>query len=404
MFYDYSFLTVNILLFFYFFVIIVFFILTLSANTLIMNIIIYKPKREAKRIKIFIPYEMKSERELLKKMQTRFYHSAQKLWSVANSSQNLEILKKIFDGKYIIEDEGDKTLNVRFQLNEKSLIALSEAEQKLILKAYSINTIKNYKSDLIYFFKYFEKFDLKTVTKEQIESYVYYMVTKYKFSESKQNNIINAIKFYYEKVLNLPREYYDIQRPKKANQLPNTLSKEEVIKLINSPKNLKHKTILWTIYSAGLRTSEIIKLRIKDIRSAEKYIFIKGGKGKKDRQTVLSDNLLELLREYYKAYKPSYWLFEGQTGGQYSAKSIQAIYRKAQQAVNANPWSTPHTLRHSFATHLLESGVNLRIIQVLLGHESTKTTERYTHVVGLHKKNIQSPLDIIINNGSFAGN
>ncbi len=369
-----------------------------------MNMIIYSPKKQAKRIKIFIPYEMKSERELLKKMPTCFYHSTQKLWSVVNSTQNMETLKRIFSGKYTFEDENTKTPNVKFKLTEKSLLALNEAEQKLILKAYSLNTIKNYKSALTYFLKYFEKYDLKTVTKEQIESYVYYMVTKYKLGESKQNNIINAIKFYYEKVLGLPREYYDIQRPKRAKQLPNTLSKDEVMKLINSPKNLKHKAILWTMYSAGLRTGEVLNLRIKDIRSSEKYIFIKGAKGKKDRQTILSDNLVQLLRKYYVAYKPSYWLFEGQSGGKYSAKSIQVIYRKAQQASGANPWSTPHTLRHSFATHLLESGVNLRVIQVMLGHESTKTTERYTHIVGLHKKNIQSPLDILMNNGNFADN
>ncbi len=331
-----------------------------------MNIIIYKPRKGARRIKIFIPYPMKNERELLKKMQTHFYHSSQKLWSVINSKQNFETLQKIFAGKYILEEETPRLNKTNFELNEKSLIALSMTEQKLMLKAYSTNTINNYKSDLIYFLKYFEKYDLKTVTKEQIESYVYYMVTKYKLGESKQNNIINAIKFYYEKVLGLPREYYDIQRPKKAKQLPNTLSKDEVMKLINSPKNLKHRTILWTIYSAGLRTGELLNLRIHDIRSAENYIFIKGAKGKKDRQAILSNNLLELLRTYYKKYKPSYWLFEGQTGGKYSAKSIQAIYRKAQQASGANPWSTPHTLRHSFAIHLLESEVNLRTIQEFL--------------------------------------
>ncbi len=135
---------------------------------------------------------------------------------------------------------------------------------------------------------------------------------------------------------------------------------------------------LWVIYSAGLRTSEVINLRVKDIHSDEKYIFVKGAKGKKDRQRILSDNLLQLLRKYYVAYKPSYWLFEGQTGGQYSAKSIQTIFRKAQQASGANPWATPHTLRHSFATHLLESGVNLRVIQIMLDTQVPKP-QRFMH-------------------------
>jgi site-specific recombinase XerD len=199
----------------------------------------------------------------------------------------------------------------------------------------------------------------------------------------------------------MPREYYNIQRPKQSHQLPNVLSGEEVFKLINSPKNLKHKVMLYTIYAADLRLGELLNLRVCDIRSADGYIFVKGGKGKKDRRTVLSVTLLQLLREYYKGYKPSYWLFEGQDGGQYSAKSIQTIFRQAQQNTGVNPWATPHTLRHSFATHLLQSGENLRNIQVLLGHESTRTTELYTHVVQVDNKKMQSPLDLMMRNTNF---
>ncbi|NJO87894.1 MAG: tyrosine-type recombinase/integrase [Chloroflexia bacterium] len=288
----------------------------------------------------------------------------------------------MFTGKYTVEEEQQTINQPKFTLNELSLLALAQAEQKLILKGYSPNTLKCYKSELACFLKYFENLDLKNITKDQIESYIYHLISKYKISESRQNGAINAIKFYYEQILGMPREYYDIQRPKKANQLPNTLSIEEVYKLINAPKNLKHRAILTTIYAAGLRMSELLNLRLKDIRSDEGYIFVKGGKGKKDRHTVLSNNLLKLLRNYYKDYKPSYWLFEGQDGGKYSASSVQSIFRGAQKASGANPWSTPHTLRHSFATHLLENGENLRNIQVLLGHESSKTTEIYTHVIG----------------------
>lgn len=147
------------------------------------------------------------------------------------------------------------------------------------------------------------------------------------------------------------------------------------------------------IYSAGLRISEAIKLRVRDIHSDQGYIFIKGAKGKKDRKSVLSPVLLVLLRKYYRAYNPSYWLFEGQEGGQYSASSIQSVFRRAVEKSNSNPWATVHTLRHSFATHLLQKGTNLRYVQVLLGHESSKTTEVYTHVLSISNKNIQSPLD-----------
>jgi len=366
-----------------------------------MGIIIYAPRAKSKRIKLFIPYQMKEERELIKSVESRFYHKQQRLWSIINTKDNFNMLKEIFKGKYkIIDDEIPQQIP-QFTLSEKSLIAISQTEQKLILKAYSTNTIRTYKSELSYFLKYFESFELKTVTKEQIESYIFYMITKYKISESKQNTTINAIKFYYEQVLGKPREYYEIQRPKKLKSLPNVLSQEEVFKLINTPENIKHKAILYTIYSCGLRINELLNLRINDIRKDDSYVFIKGAKGKKDRRSLLSENLLEILRSYYIKYKPAYWLFEGQDGGKYSATSIQKIFRRAQQKSGASPWSTPHTLRHSFATHLLENGENLRNIQVLLGHESTKTTEVYTHVTNMANKMIKNPLDSILKKYTF---
>ena len=366
-----------------------------------MKIQIYQPNPKAKRIKLFIPYEMTEEREALKKMEGRFYHQQQKLWSVLNTTENIKLLKKIFKGKYKIIEEDKIPSMPKYTLNTEALNVLAEFEQKLILKSYSRNTIASYKSEFSHFLRYFEKFDITKVTKEEIESYVFYLITKYKIGESKQNSAINAIKFYYEHVLGKPREYYDIQRPKASKSLPDVLSQEEVFDLINSPTNLKHKAILYTLYSGGLRVGELINLRINDIRSDDSYIFIKGAKGKRDRQTLLSETLVKILREYYIKYKPSYWLFEGQDGGKYSATSIQRIYRKAQKASGANPWSTPHTLRHSFATHLLENGENLRNIQALLGHSSSKTTEIYTHLVNLSNNKILNPLDNIVRKNNF---
>ncbi len=369
-----------------------------------MSIIIYSPHPKSKRIKLFIPYEMTEERKLLKTVESRFWHKQQRLWSVLNTIENFEMLKTIFKGKYQILNEENTPVIPKFTLNKVSILALTEAEQKMILKAYSPHTIRSYKSELARFLKYFETFNIKSVTKEQIESYVFYLITKYKIGESKQNIAINAIKFYYEQVLKMPREYYDIQRPKRAKTLPNVFSSEEVFSLINSPENFKHKAILYTIYSCGLRVGELLNLRIDDIRSDDAYVFIKGAKGKKDRRTLLSENLLKILRKYYIKYKPAYWLFESPDGGKYSATSVQKIFRKAQQKSRTNPWSTPHTLRHSFATHLLENGENLRNIQVLLGHESSKTTEIYTHVVNTMNKKITNPLDILIKKYNFNKN
>ncbi len=369
-----------------------------------MKAIIYRPQQTARRLKLYLPYNMKKERELVKTIQGSCYHASQKLWSVPNTDKNKLLLKGWLKGKYEVNTVQETPKVKDIVLNKEAGLALSKANQRLILKGYSENTIKSYIWELRCFFKYFEQYEHKNVGKEQIESYIYMLITKYKISESRQNGAINAIKFYFEQVLGLPREYYDIQRPKKSHGLPNTLSIEEVFKLLNALKNKKHRAVLYTLYSAGLRLSELLNLRVSDVRSDEGYLFIKGAKGKKDRHTVLSPLLLEVLRNYYKEYRPGYWLFEGADGGKYSATSVQKTFRRAQQKSGANPWSTPHTLRHSFATHLLESGENLRNIQEQMGHNSSKTTERYTHVVGINNKKLMNPLDIMMKRIRFGEN
>ncbi|WP_297338525.1 site-specific integrase [Algoriphagus sp.] len=357
------------------------------------RIILFKPHHRAGRFKLFIPFLLKEEREELKKLNTSYYHPQQKLWSLVNTVENWERVQGLFRGKYDVKEFETIPKSPERTLSEKSEEVIMLLSQKLILKAFSPSTVKNYTSALKQFLGFFESRDLKELSKEEIESFVYHQITKYKISESAQNTLINAIKAYYEHVLGRPRTVYEIQRPKKSHSLPNVLSKEEVAGLIGVTENLKHRAILMTIYSAGLRISEAIQLRIADIHSDEGYLFIKGAKGKKDRRTVLSPHLLNLLRNYFKHYKPAYWLFEGQDGCQYSAKSIQMILRKAIEKSGANPWATVHTLRHSFATHLLQQGTNLRYVQALLGHESSKTTEIYTHILSISNKNVQSPLD-----------
>ncbi|MFC4873515.1 tyrosine-type recombinase/integrase [Negadavirga shengliensis] len=350
---------------------------------------------KASRIKLFIPYAFKDEREQLKRINTGFYHPTQKLWSVVNTTENWELLRRLFKGKSETKQADKKVLIPSKSLNEQSIQALADLKQKLVLKAYSPSTVKNYTSALTQFLSFFESRNIRDVTKEEIEAFVYHQITKCGISESAQNTLINAIKAYFEHVLGRERTVYEIQRPKRSLTLPNILSKEEVKNILKSVENLKHRTVLMLIYSAGLRISEAINLRNRDIHSDEGYIFIKGAKNKKDRKTVLSPVLLAILRTYYKAYRPSYWLFEGQDGGQYSATSIQAVFRRAVEKSNSNPWATVHTLRHSFATHLLQQGTNLRYVQTLLGHESSKTTEIYTHVLSISNKNIESPLDSI---------
>lgn len=193
---------------------------------------------------------------------------------------------------------------------------------------------------------------------------------------------------------NIEIEY--LSRPKKEKKLPNVLSKEEVLSVLKSVDNEKHKTILFLIYSAGLRLGEVVRLQINDIDSKRMLIKVIQGKGRKDRYTLLSDVALKQSRKYYSIYKPERWLFPGGKEGSYlTERSVQKIFERACQKAKIRSDVSVHTLRHSFATHLLESGTDLRYIQELLGHSSSKTTEIYTHVTEKKLSNIRSPLDYL---------
>lgn len=366
-----------------------------------MKVVIYEPLKNSKRIKIAIPYDNFIVRSAIKKMNGSFWHTNQKLWSLVNTEYNFNQLKCLCEGNYILRKDIKFIPIPDVPLNQKSIEVLHALEKTLVLKHYGSSSIQTYKKMLKVFLTKFTERDLKTVTKEEIEGFVYELIQKNKISESYQNQLINAIKAYYEHVLGMPREYYDVKRPKKSVSIPNVLTQNEVLRIVQNPKNIKHKAILWTIYSAGLRISELINLRIMDVHSEAGYLFIKDSKGKKDRKTILSPELVKLLRIYYKEHKPSYWLFEGQTGGQYSTTSIRIIFRKAVKNTNANPWSTVHTLRHSFATHCIENNINLRHLQNMLGHNSPKTTEIYTKTIEINNKNIESPLDFLLKNNNL---
>ncbi|WKU18568.1 tyrosine-type recombinase/integrase [Advenella alkanexedens] len=182
---------------------------------------------------------------------------------------------------------------------------------------------------------------------------------------------------------------------KKEKTLPVVMSEEETIRVLRAIENVKHKAILMTIYSAGLRISECINLKIKDIDSKRMQIRIEQSKGKRDRYTILSEKTLIILRTYFMEYKPKDYLFEGQKGGAYSSRSIQNIFKAAVLKAKIQKEVTVHTLRHSFATHLLENGTSLCYIQSLLGHSSSKTTEVYTHITTKGMEQLKSPMDLL---------
>lgn len=264
----------------------------------------------------------------------------------------------------------------------------------LELKNYSIETAKNYIHKFERFINDNPDLDLRYADENDIRNYLKRLVIE-GHSTSYNNLMINAIKFYFETVCGMPRRFHKIERPRIQEKLPKVLSLEEVSAIIKNTKNIKHRLILSLLYSSGLRRGELLNLKLEDIDSKRMLIWIRDGKGAKDRHTLLSEAVLQELRVYYKSHLPKTYLFEGVTNKKYSATSVARLLDSAVLRANIKKKVTPHMLRHSFATHLLENGTNLRYIQNLLGHKSSTTTEIYTQVSTNHLKNIQNPMELL---------
>lgn len=276
--------------------------------------------------------------------------------------------------------------------NEISSDVMSLYIQQLTLRRYSYKTIKSYKNAFANFLFYYKNEHPSKLDTINVINYILHKINIDNISESYQNTIINAIKFWYEKIEKRKKVFYDIQRPKLPNTQPKVLSKLEIKSMIDLTQNIKHKCMLMLLYGAGLRLSEVLSLIPTDIDSKRMLITIRQAKGKKDRTVSLPTKLLDLLREYWKMYKPQTFLFEGEhIGEQYSERSLQYVVKQAAERANIPRTVTAHMLRHSFATHLLERGTDIRYIQDVLGHSNIKTTERYTHINANTKP--KSPLD-----------
>jgi integrase/recombinase XerD len=284
-------------------------------------------------------------------------------------------------------------VHVPHQVSMVNLLALDKYVKTLVMKAYSESTMHHYRQEFQKLLMLLGEMDVSTLTTEQVKSYLLWLITKKGYGESHANTAVNAIKFYFEKVLLQPRVVYDLPRPKKPLVLPKVMGKESITRIIQSMDNLKHQSMLMLAYAAGLRVSEIVALKLVDIDSDRMCINIRRAKGKKDRVVALSPILLDHLRDYFRAYRPKEWLFEGQGGGQYSTRSVQQVFKDAKALAGVKTPGGIHTLRHSFATHLLESGTDIRFIKDLLGHNSLGTTLRYTHVSLKQITLIKSPLD-----------
>ena len=272
---------------------------------------------------------------------------------------------------------------------------LDDFKKLLSIKRYSYSTIKSYSNALKNFLDAFPGSEPSQINVTQIENFINSMVVDKNISQAYQKVLVAAIKMFYNEMLrkNYNLNYLFPDRTEK--KLPVILDVSEIKAMLDSIQNLKHKAILSLIYSAGLRISEAIEMKVSDIDSKRMLIRVRQAKGKKDRYVMLSEKLLFLLREYYKEYKPKEYLFEGQKGGKYSARSVQSIFQQALHQSGINKKASVHTLRHSFATHLLESGTDIRVIQQLLGHSSIKTTQVYTQISNASISRIKSPLDTL---------
>jgi site-specific recombinase XerD len=281
-------------------------------------------------------------------------------------------------------------------VSKENLDEFSEYKNRLLLKGYSSSTVRTYCNEFHIFLQSLKNHKAKELTPPQLQRYILYCIDTLKLSENTVHSRMNALKFYYEQILHKEKMFFEIPRPKKPLLLPKLLNETELRKLFNALTNKKHKAMLFTAYSAGLRVSEVANLKIADIDSQRMQIFIERAKGKKDRYVNLSPILLDILRNYHKEYvpKPKVYLFESeQTFSAYPARTIQQIFSNAKNKAGIKKDVGIHSLRHSFATHLLDKGTDIKFIKDLLGHFNIKTTEIYLHVSKEKLVNIISPFD-----------
>lgn len=356
-----------------------------------------------KQIGIFI-YPDKVIQALIKQLPNVKWSNEFNCVYLVNTPTNLNAIYNIFKGiawvnttKFYLNKpikNGNENLNLDWYRAKQNTQQKCPENflQKLELKHYSVSTAKTYIHMFEIFINYHNISNLLEINEIRIKDYILHL-TKRNKSKSFINQMINSIKFYYEIVEGMPNRFYDIERPLKDKKLPKVISKEEVLSIIKNTNNIKHKCIVSLLYSAGLRRSELLNLKLEDIDSKRMVITIKNTKGNKERISILSETILKDLRLYFIKYKPKTYLFEGQNSAKYSPNSVLQLVKAAAKRAGIIKTVTPHMLRHSFATHLLENGTDLRYIQVLLGHSSTKTTEIYTHVAINNIKTIKSPLD-----------
>ena len=320
-----------------------------------------------------------------------------KAWYLISTAENLSMILKLFKNVTKVDvSKISKKTPFKRDLTDEQKKLLNQFYLFLKGKRYSQSTIQTYTFFIADFINFHTKTPLAELTNRAVELFIETVFMERNYSVSSQRQFISALKIFtvfcpQTKIHNLA-----LERPKKSRILPSVLSQEEVLRIIQYTQNIKHRAILTLLYSCGLRIGELINLKLIDFHIDRKQLIVKKGKGRKDRYVSLADSFLPLLSNYYHSYKPTIYFVEGQNGGKYSAESIRSFLRKSCKKAGIRKPVTPHTLRHSYATHLLENGVDLRYIQTLLGHSKPETTMIYTHVQRKDLMEIQNPLDVAL--------
>ena len=334
---------------------------------------------------------------LIRSIQGTSWSKSLKAWYILNTKDNLNIILKLFEKITTVDfSKIGKSAPFKRNLTEEQKQLLNQFYLFLKGKRYSQSTIQTYTFFIADFINFHTKTPLAELTNRAVELFIETVFMERNYSVSSQRQFISALKIFtvfcpQTKIHNL-----SLERPKKSRMLPSVLSQEEVLRIIQLTKNLKHRAIIVLLYSSGLRIGEVTNLLLKNIDILRRQIKVEKGKGRKDRFVVLATSYLPLLQNYLTTFKPALYFIEGPTGKKYSESSIRKFLFKSVQKAGISKKVTPHTLRHSYATHLLENGVGLRHIQELLGHAKPETTMIYTHVAKKDLLDIQSPLDTIL--------
>lgn len=361
-----------------------------------MIITLVMDKKDRSRLIVGFKYSAETVQKV-RRVPGRAWHQEEKYWTIPILPESISAFLLIFKDDEVIMNPGAKriirSVHPSHDNNSKLEQLLGRAEQELKLKGYSAKTIKSYLGHIGRFFNITHK-TIDLITNDDIRVYLTGLLENKEKSHAYVNQAISSIKFLFSDVLKDQGIVADLPRPKKEQKLPEVLSQEEVLNILKSVNNVKHRTLLLLTYSAGLRVSEVVRLKVHDIDNNRMLIHIRQAKGRKDRYTILSPKALESLRQYAMLCRLKDWVFPGENNENHlSERSAQKVFETACKRACIQKDVSVHTLRHSFATHLLEGGTDLRYIQEILGHSNSKTTEIYTHVSQKSIAKIKSPLD-----------